>query len=57
MQEIERALCVGTPEQIIERLHDMRARGLDYAIHYFPEAAYDRSGMDLFASTVIPALS
>ena len=53
----ERALCVGTPEQIIERLHDMRARGLDYAIHYFPEAAYDRSGMDLFASTVIPALS
>jgi F420-dependent oxidoreductase-like protein len=52
-----RALCVGTPEQIIERLTDMKSRGLAYAIHYFPEAAYDRSGMDLFAQKVIPALA
>ena len=51
------ALCVGTPEQVVERLSDMKARGLGYAINYFPEAAYDRSGMDLFAREVIPALS
>ena len=35
----------------------MKSRGLAYAIHYFPEAAYDRSGMDLFAQKVIPALA
>lgn len=48
---------VGTPEQIFERLRDMQARGLGYAIHYFPEAAYDRSGIELFEREVIPALS
>ncbi|MFE6735089.1 LLM class F420-dependent oxidoreductase [Microbacterium sp. NPDC057650] len=50
------ALCVGTPEQIVERLRDMSARGLEYSIHYFPEAAYDRSGIELFEREVIPAL-
>lgn len=49
------ALC-GTPEQIVERLQDMSSRGLAYAIHYFPEAAYDRSGIELFEREVIPAL-
>ncbi|MGF2949924.1 LLM class F420-dependent oxidoreductase [Microbacterium alcoholitolerans] len=47
---------VGTPEQIIERLRSMKERGLGYAIHYFPEAAYDRSGIELFEREVIPAL-
>ncbi|KRA24594.1 LLM class F420-dependent oxidoreductase [Microbacterium sp. Root61] len=51
------AALVGTPEQIVERLTDMRDRGLAYAIHYFPEHAYDRSGIDLFEHQVIPALS
>ncbi|MFE6997009.1 LLM class F420-dependent oxidoreductase [Microbacterium sp. NPDC057659] len=50
------ALCVGTPGQIVEWLRDMSARGLEYAIHYFPEAAYDRSGIELFEREVIPAL-
>ena len=47
---------VGTPEQIVERLNGMKARGLGYAIHYFPEAAYDRSGLELFEREVMPAL-
>ena len=51
------AKAVGTPEQIIEQLQDMSARGLGYTIHYFPEAAYDRSGIELFEREVIPALS
>lgn len=50
------AIGVGTPEQVIERLADLKSRGLGYAIHYFPEAAYDRSGIELFERTVIPAL-
>lgn len=47
----------GTPEQVVERLAERAAHGLGYAIHYFPEAAYDRSGVELFEREVIPALS
>ena len=50
------ALGVGTPEQLVERFTDMARRGLGYQIHYFPEAAYDRSGLELFEREVIPAL-
>ncbi|QLL06728.1 LLM class F420-dependent oxidoreductase [Mycobacterium vicinigordonae] len=46
----------GTPEQIIERLAKARDIGCEYAICYFPEAAYDRSGIELFEREVIPAL-
>ena len=47
----------GTPEQVVEKLQRMRDRGCEYAILYFPEAAYDRSGIELFEQKVIPALS
>lgn len=50
------ALGVGTPEQIVERLTGMQELGLGYSIHYFPEAAYDRSGIELFERAVMPAL-
>jgi F420-dependent oxidoreductase-like protein len=50
------AQAVGTPEQIVERLNGMKELGLGYAIHYFPEAAYDRSGLELFEREVMPAL-
>jgi F420-dependent oxidoreductase-like protein len=49
--------AVGTPEQIVEKLRGVGDIGLAYAIHYFPEAAYDRSGIELFEREVIPALS
>ena len=48
---------VGTPDQVVERLAGMKERGLAYAIHYFPEAAYDRSGIELFEREVMPALA
>lgn len=47
----------GTTEQVIERLTKIRDLGCEYAIVYFPEAAYDRSGIELFEREVIPALS
>ncbi|MBW9119777.1 LLM class F420-dependent oxidoreductase [Microbacterium trichothecenolyticum] len=47
----------GTPEQVAERLAERSEHGLGYAIHYFPEAAYDLSGVELFEREVIPALS
>jgi F420-dependent oxidoreductase-like protein len=46
----------GTPAEIIASLEERRELGLGYSINYFPEAAYDRSGLELFASEVMPAL-
>jgi len=46
----------GTPEQIVEKLSKVKELGLGYTIVYFPEAAYDTSGIELFANEVIPAL-
>ncbi len=51
-----KVLGVGTVEQLVERFTAMAARGLGYQIHYFPEAAYDRSGLELFEKEVMPAL-
>jgi F420-dependent oxidoreductase-like protein len=48
---------VGTPEQVVGKLARRRELGLEYAIHYFPESAYDRSGQELFEREVIPALA
>jgi len=47
----------GTVEQVAERLAARAEHGLGYAIHYFPEAAYDRSGIELFEREVIGALA
>ncbi|GLP73774.1 LLM class F420-dependent oxidoreductase [Mycobacterium antarcticum] len=49
--------ATGTPDQVIERLSRLRDLGCEYAIMYFPEAAYDRSGIELFEREVIPAFS
>ncbi len=49
--------ATGTAEQVIERLQQLRDLGCEYAICYFPEAAYDRSSIERFEREVIPALS
>lgn len=48
--------AVGTPEQIIEKLTELKKLGMDYGIFYFPEIAEDTSGLTLFEREVIPAL-
>ncbi len=48
---------VGTPEQIAEKLTVLKAAAMTYAITYFPDLAYDTSGLELFESQVIPALT
>ncbi len=57
MREYAGANAVGTPEQVVERMLSLKSQGLGYAIHYFPEAAYDRSGIELFEREVMPALA
>jgi F420-dependent oxidoreductase-like protein len=47
----------GSPEKVAENLRALRDFGCQYVILYFPEAAYDRSGIELFEKEVIPALS
>ena len=49
--------ATGTTEQAIEKLTRMRELGCEYAIMYFPDAAYDRTGIELFEREVIPALA
>jgi hypothetical protein len=57
METLRSSSLAGTTEQLVERLRALDGLGLAYAICYFPEAAYDRSGIDLFAKEVLPALS
>jgi F420-dependent oxidoreductase-like protein len=54
---LQNSPLAGTPEQLVERLTEARALGMTYAITYFPEIAYDRSGFNLFTEKVIPALA
>src|SRR5918994_5558985 len=42
-REFEGSDAVGTPEQVAERLAERAKHGLGYAIHYFPDSAYDTS--------------
>jgi len=48
---------VGTVEQVTEHLSKLQNAGADYTISYFPEFAYDTSGVELFEQKIIPALS
>jgi F420-dependent oxidoreductase-like protein len=57
MKNFAEGPLVGTPEQIAKRLADMNSIGMTYAILYFIEAAYDRSGIELFAKEVAPSLA
>ncbi|HEX3591131.1 MAG TPA: LLM class F420-dependent oxidoreductase [Pseudonocardiaceae bacterium] len=57
MKNFSEGPMVGTPEQVTERLKAMNDIGMTYAICYFIEAAYDRSGIELFAKEVLPALA
>jgi F420-dependent oxidoreductase-like protein len=57
LENLRNSPLAGTPEQIVERLTEARALGMTYAITYFPEIAYDRSGFKLFTEKVIPALA
>ncbi|WP_326568762.1 LLM class F420-dependent oxidoreductase [Amycolatopsis rhabdoformis] len=52
-----KGLLVGTPEKIVERLKELEGLGMTYTIANFLESAYDRSGVELFTSKVIPELS
>jgi alkanesulfonate monooxygenase SsuD/methylene tetrahydromethanopterin reductase-like flavin-dependent oxidoreductase (luciferase family) len=56
MRMMEAGALSGTPEQVTERLTEMAGHGLGYTIVNFAEAAYDRSGIDLFTSQVVPNL-
>jgi F420-dependent oxidoreductase-like protein len=61
-EQVARAVALyrdmaGTPDQLIERLRPWAEAGLAYAIIYFPDAAYEPSGLELFAREVVPAFA
>jgi len=49
--------ATGTPERVIERLARLHSLGCEYVICYFPEAAYDRTSIELFEREIIPAFA
>jgi F420-dependent oxidoreductase-like protein len=49
--------AVGTPEMVVEILGRFAEQGMDYAIVYLPDAAYDPESLELFASEVMPAFT
>jgi F420-dependent oxidoreductase-like protein len=55
--KVYRRGLVGTPDQIIARLRELQALGLEYAIGYFPDAAVEPHSIELFAERVLPELS
>jgi alkanesulfonate monooxygenase SsuD/methylene tetrahydromethanopterin reductase-like flavin-dependent oxidoreductase (luciferase family) len=57
MAQLRSGTLAGTPEQLVERLAALQQAGMTYAITYFQEAAYDDSGIRLFAEQVVPALT
>ena len=56
MADFDGSAGVGTPEQVAEKLTRLNAAGMTYAITYFPELAYDTTGVELFEKQVVPAL-
>ncbi len=56
VDDLRKQPAVGTPDKIVSMFKDMETRGMTYAITYFAEAAYDRSGIELFEQTVAPEL-
>jgi len=52
-----RSGLVGTPEQVIERIRELEALGIDYIITTFPRIAYDQTMLRRFASEVMPAFA
>ncbi|MFC5993032.1 LLM class F420-dependent oxidoreductase [Pseudonocardia hispaniensis] len=46
----------GPVEHVVANLRELQRLGMAYAICYFPDAAYDRSSVELFEREVIPAL-
>ena len=53
VEGFRKAGTCGTPDEITATLAAYAREGLGYAITYFPEAAYDTSGIDLFERTVL----
>jgi F420-dependent oxidoreductase-like protein len=53
-EQFARDTFVCTPAQLIERIHQLAAVGVDYIITYFPRVAYDHSMLQRFAAEVLP---
>ena len=56
VQQFRSGPAVGTPEQLVETFRELRDAGLTYAICFFADMAFDRSGIELFEREVAPAL-
>lgn len=56
LEELQRSVVVGTPEQVAERLQAMADAGATYIITNFARVAYDHEPLHIFAEQVAPML-
>jgi len=56
VEELQRTMVVGTPEQVAERVQAAADAGANYIITYFPRVAYDHEPLHIFAEQVVPLL-
>jgi len=54
VQSFRNGPLVGTPEQVAEKLTELKQLGMTYAIAYIADIAYDRTSARLYAEKVIP---
>ncbi len=57
IEGLRREPLVGTPDQIVDKLRHLQSLGMTYAVLYFPEIAYDTSGLEAFEQAVMPELA
>jgi F420-dependent oxidoreductase-like protein len=53
-EEFEKSVFIGTTDQFIEKIDQLKAAGVDYVIFYMPNVAYDQRQVRQFAEEVIP---
>jgi F420-dependent oxidoreductase-like protein len=56
-EKLRAQIGCGTPDQVVEQFKELEEVGMGYLIAYFPEVAYDSSGLELFATEVMPAFA
>ena len=56
-EEYSKAIWVGTPDQIAERIQPLIDAGINYVLVYLPRVAYDQEPVERFAQEVMPRFS
>lgn len=54
LEDFQRGWCVGTAEQVADKIQQLADAGANYVITYFPRVAYDHTMLSRFAAEIMP---